>query len=888
MKRIIALILALTLLSGMSAYAVPEELWKEDKRVESLFLTGNTEAKEFDIIQKIIAYLGLADIKDISGEGDVKISVLLTAIAKIAGLEYSAETDIKQIISDLKEAKILRESAKSSLIGFPDIIYAATRITGWKKINSTKENDSTVYTEAKNAGLLRNLQYDAKRSITKCEAAQIIYNILSVNTKEAASYDEKNGNVYISDVKEEAPLLEKKYGIYLKEGITTSVYGESIRSYNDLAEDEIEINDERFKYNSTENVGNLVGRKVDYFIDSKEDYIIFVAPSEKNNIDTIEYSNEPQFSQDKIRIKEDGKWRTVKIDQYAKLVYNGLFAGTYSVSLVENYFGKDSNITLVDNNKDKRVDVVFVRKYCSYPILFNAGAQGTINFDYDLTFEGKKYIDIIPEDRYTHIKVTKNGNPVENLSDIKAGSIVSISATANEVGHKYILIEIGGKQVTGVLTAIQDEEIYCVGDKEYYVSNTLLDLQKTKPGIQKPRTGNEYTFTLDVTGQIVKASVPGGSFAYLVAIESTKKLKATGEIKLFQTDGKMYIYPLAEKVILHDQSYMDGKKYEISDLVERVQGGVEDYRTIVKYRLNDEEKIVELWLPYDNTGGQNGSVNYELTKDEVSSLTRVHYGVYGYKYRLLDTVPIFSIPSSKDAEDKFYLIRNLKYNGNQADIIPLTLYNVDKFNCAEAAVMVLDTEGDNIDKEGALFAVEKVRYTTTADGDSGYEIIGYEAGAKKSYIATDEDLTSSVGSGWPSVKISDVKFGDILQISQISSEIKGFRVLFRASEIGNDRIQYKDGNEATTLDSISGSEPLAMIIGTIDDIRNIAVRVKRNIEGEEYIDNLFLQGGGNIPAYIFNMETRELIKSTPSELHQGDKLVAYKRSAYTEILFAIR
>ena len=86
-NKIIALLLVLTLLSGSAAYAVPLDLWDEDARVESLYTAETNTVTEFDVVQKIVDYIGIASKEDISGDGEVKAAVLLRALGKIVGFE---------------------------------------------------------------------------------------------------------------------------------------------------------------------------------------------------------------------------------------------------------------------------------------------------------------------------------------------------------------------------------------------------------------------------------------------------------------------------------------------------------------------------------------------------------------------------------------------------------------------------------------------------------------------------------------------------------------------------------------------------------------------------------------------------------------------------------
>ena len=415
-NKIISLLLIFTLLSGTCAYAVPLELWQYDSRFESIYAV-NRATNDFDMLQKIIDYVGIANKEDINGEDNVKPAVILGAFAEIAGLKYGEDIENSKMIADLKAAGYLRDSAKASLLSLQDLLYAAARITGWAEADDI---DAIVYAQAKKAGLLRNLAYSSDRTLTKSEAAQLIYNTISVQVKKPKTYEEGVTNL---DKETLAPLLESRYGIVLKKGIVTSVFGESIFSENKLKADEIEIDSKKYHFNTEESKDGLVGRNAAFFMNAEDNFVIFIEPTNDNIVYDVNYNPGVSFKNLTVEYEINDEEVYFEVNPETIVVYNGVAVGTYSSAVMNKYYGKGSKITAVDNDDDGICDVLLIRKWEGFPVAFAAGTDGTIVFDSGMTFNGQAYIDVTPDDKKTHITVLRDGVPAD-YSEVKAGDVV--------------------------------------------------------------------------------------------------------------------------------------------------------------------------------------------------------------------------------------------------------------------------------------------------------------------------------------------------------------------------------------------------------------------------------------------------------------------------------
>lgn len=878
-NKIVALLLALLFISGTTAYAVPEDLWHGDDRVVNLF-TEVSAAKNFDVIQKLIDYIGVAEKDSISGENEVKSSVMLRALAKIAGISFEDDTDVNQITNDLKKAKLLRDSTKASYITMSDVLYAGARITGWAVADT---DEISLYNNVRKSGLLRNIEYGHEKKLTCAEAAQFLYNILSVNTKSlmAAEY---NGSYVSIDKNTEEPILHYKYGIIMKNGLVTSVFGESIYNYSTLNENEIELDGKLYKFNPNESQSNLVGRNAVAFVEEESDLVLFAEATVNNEIHVINFGEKPLFTSNLIEYyTNEGKQQKLNVSSDTKVIYNGMLVGGYSSEMIKNYFKEGTEITAVDNNGDRRYDYLMVRYWESIPVLLDASASGIVKFDHGRTYEGETYIDLTPEDDTIHVTVLKDGD-LADYSVITTGSIVSISSNANQTGHKYILVETYTEQVAGELVSVSGN-IYTVNGQEYPVAQTYLDAMNRVSGVTEPVVGQICTFYVDITGRIINATVmPEYSYGYIVDIAATDGLEPTCKVKMFTSEGLMEELNVSKKLVLHDDLNQLGRtvapvafaEYMAAKGRENENG---DFRCLVQYKLDSNGEIVKIWFPIDNMGAEEfGQAGYQFTKDVVNtSYVTYSGGVVKDNYWGASTI-LFSIPTEIDAIDSRYTIKKPSYHGSRWTHAS-EFYCVDEFHNIPVAVMHM-TDSSNIDNYSSLLVVDRVVTSVVGDNDEiGYKIYGTVNGEEASYSAIEDIASIPCNSGWlEGVKLTELQFGDIIQVYQAEGFVQLFRILYRIND-DDDYVKNSDGGS-------KDSGQLAITTGNYVTHKGNSFKYSQTVSG--VTNTYFKFFATNKTANIIDTKTKKVTRTTVLDLVPGDKIVIYSKRKTVQRVYVIR
>ncbi len=869
MKKLIAAILAAATLF-VNAAAVPDDLWQEDKRVEDIFLSGGT-AKEYDIIQRLLDYIGVLDTESLNRTEPTDKTAFLKGFGTIV---FGDTADGETVQKGLEELGIIAAGTNLSKPTQNDAIYAAGRISGHIR-RGTSFNDGL--NAARRNGILRNITFRDGEKITQGEFAQILYNTVSTELAEPDYY--VTGYHESWQRSSRGSLLELRYGIVLKRGIVTSIYGESLYPSNRIEEDEICIDDISYKCSADAIREQVIGREVNFFVETEENTVILAELTDKNKVQSFSCAEEVEMRTGSIEF-DDEKRITYTISSRARLLYNGVFVGTYEKGLADRYYTDGSSLTIIDNDGSGGYDVVMIEKYLSYPIA-EAGADGTVRFKYDMEYGGKRFFETMPDDPKTHVILTKNGAAV-SAEDIQTNGIISIAENISGAAVTYTKARLDMQRVTGKLESIKKGNIYRIDGTEYRVSPLLLEAQKNYYEIEQPQAGKEYTFIIDGAGLVADVDYSRGySFGYLIKAGSEEKIDgSTATLKIFTEDGEMKLFGLVKKPVIHTGGDTEGAVMTHSEAVNAIRGSSADYRTLIRYETNGKDEVKELWLPYYNTTGEIGKIEYPLTEDFTAPTnSNYYYGVLAHKY-LCTGIPVFAVPKDKDSDDSYYVIRKMDYRGNSVQTNEAcTLYSIDKYYKAQAAVMMSDNTSAFSAYQNWI-VVDTVGMSANADGDIQCTVSGWQNGAMTDVSADDLSIEAySEGMWYDGVRLGDLVSGDIIEARQAAGKITDFRVIFRPGDPREPRIQNGTGK---TVNWGSGHWALSMTYGKLNAKHDDILMV--DISGEvrpHYVHT-------NVAYYLINPDRSTLRKISASEIHEGDSVVLQKNWGKVRNVFIYR
>ena len=488
----------------------------------------------------------------------------------------------------------------------------------------------------------------------------------------------------------------------------------------------------------------------------------------------------PKFSKTNFVYQTDDKTKSVAIAPRAAFIYNEIAFPTFTV---EDLRPMEGWFTLVDEDGDKEVDVIFAEVYENYFVVSESVNGEIFNDRFYRTLDTAKFdkLEIFDEqgaDLYNDPanKVKKNsaydasrqaGTPAKAVA---ANTVISVfkSKTDENGEGRYVKIILSDGTITETLQSMvteDDETIYTIGGKDYKMNDYISSQIGVDNSLAELRAGEKYRFYLDYRGEITYFEEMGAvnQYAYLLAAgkKSGGTMSKQAEMKLVLDTEEIVVLPLADDVLYN------GVKTAELDVINSadIQKGAQ----LVRMKMNSKGEIRELNTAYSlcNTPLYK-SVGYDPTKFNMvmdysgtrpMGNNRFMFTSTNYAYDV--NTLFFYIPSSGREED--YRV----YKGTSgADKVKGT-YKVKGYDADNVltlnAVTLTDMQDTAATDYGAYYSyayiVTEVKGTTNIYGEDVKQIRAWCYDFEYNLI---EDV--------PGVLPADVKAGDILRIQVNNSE----------------------------------------------------------------------------------------------------------------------
>jgi len=417
----------------------------------------------------------------------------------------------------------------------------------------------------------------------------------------------------VSYTVEDETVLSIYQNLYMGRGRVTAIKGATLDGV--LAEaDEIYIGSVKFNKAADMNASHCFAKEVDFIYEKNGE-----ATSVVKAIDVLEDRNETvTFTSDEISgfspsdyklayIRSNGKSANVSILRGATVTYNGKpYTGKLSDIITELKSEKyRGTVTLIDSGKGN--DIVVIESF--RPFLVSVKDSKGIIYDY---YNSTDKIDIGEEKTVSLYDV--NGEMYTN--EISTDNVLMVAVSKDKEFVKAVVLGYG---VSGNVDAsLNSGKKVIIDGQEYRVDETF---RAKTTGID---AGTSWQIAVDQFGYII-AGKPDQSAALLkpgVLVDIAYKTEAFDSsvlFKVFDGDGVMGIYNLADKVVIDGKSYTKDKYIEavISDISllpgAKVQGSKLDIerQMLIRFRLDAEGRVKVV----DTTKvGSNEDAQYTLSE----------------------------------------------------------------------------------------------------------------------------------------------------------------------------------------------------------------------------------------------------------------------------------
>ncbi len=443
--------------------------------------------------------------------------------------------------------------------------------------------------------------------------AALIYNFLNADYLDIDTIS-SNGDI---EYRNEAGILFKTHGINKGVGIVSANYHTGLDIPEGTNDGGVVVIDGKSYKVGESPASALLGYKTNFFY--KEDdgirTILYIRPVEnlkKTEYDTSKGVEVSSFTENELRYSTpDGDERELRFSENTKFIYNNKAVDASLSGILDSgvFRGK---ITHIDNGNDN--DVVLIEQYKN--IIIQSINSKTLVVTDELS--GNSYsLNENENDVYVF-----NGDRASSPLKIKEGSLLTMYASKNVNGRKYIRCLIESNNVVGRVS-YKTKDMVVINDVEYGISPSCE---------QEIKVGLSAEFYVNSFGEIVTfklAEELGGNVAVILGYRTETKsaFDNTQEIRVFTQNNNAVNISLAENVVI------DGVMCKTFDETLNGKGAFRGLKnvgtaTLVRYKTNSlgEINMLDTHLP-----GTNDS-NDTITRITVDGVSRVQCFQYSSIY----------------------------------------------------------------------------------------------------------------------------------------------------------------------------------------------------------------------------------------------------------------
>lgn len=441
--------------------------------------------------------------------------------------------------------------------------------------------------------------------------------------------------------------------------------------------------------------------------------------------------------------------KSAKISSNAYIIYNG---AAYKNSLENLEFLKSmpGYIELIDNNSDKKYDVLNITAYESIIVDEIILKDSIITDKYDKS----KIIDF-DKDKFTRVVIyDKNGN-ITSSDKIISGNIVSVAKSDTFGGENCIELRISDNVKTGKITDVYSD----YGVTELQLDNIDKFYLSDRAFLSSYNVNSFVMVYLDAFNNIVYLkSDYGRNMQYGVALKTVIRNTGNSEyviMKMLTPDGFVSEMKLADKVKVDGVFYKDDPQnvYKKLKIVKTKSDGfkISDDVIVVRFQTNEDNEIKIIDTHLSGAGSSKEDTLELLANDTYVASTG---NILGWSYPVSSDAIALHITSRDYSDVDLYT-----YNFAGASLSAGTAYSTAVFKSdpesryADFIVILRGGVGLNT----SYYVVEKVSMVYNEEKDCGmYKVKGYNKGVYEEFWIDDANSYT--------LGLKDLKCGDIIRI----------------------------------------------------------------------------------------------------------------------------
>ena len=638
-------------------------------------------------------------------------------------------------------------------------------------------------------------------------------------------------------------LLTENFKLTLAEGIIKTAGFESMVPGESISQSTIKVGSLALGCD-IKNAEKYLGKSAQCWYDEqKQVRAVFV--KELNQTVTIAASDLEKF-EDGVLVVNDSitnEELTYRIDPAYTFVKNG----RYFIPASSDFVFDAGEMTLIDNDGDRRYDVVKA-DVAEYMVVSGINAYDEIIYD---TKSGTFLETKADDDFYCRLLVGDKDGVIKDasLTEISQDSVLMVYKSYD---GKYCRIVSSTTSFKGTIDEIGAHGITISG-KEYKTNSYYNSEYKTELGLN-----GRFLVAFDGTVTAFVSGTNRMSYGYLVDY-AEKKTAFENHIRIgiLTTSDKVIYAELADKVILDGTSVM---KESVS--VHLVKNGIPAYQ-LMKYSISKDGEVNALDLA---ASAPEGDGRYELSFIGDNSLTQyvsktssewwnngsmfAPFAFYG------STTVVFGVPFAAGDEPAKYEVEDFSCFapvslGNYLTGVVIDAFDIDQKLNAGAIVRYGHTN-KKVDKSQTLALIESVTDALNPEGEK-VKMITYFKGGRfyREYIPTELFATLGESDNVPGP-------GDVVRIvSNAYGEVTALRVDIDFDQSDNS-INYGPGIDGSDF-AVNRFGNLGYSVGKVltHSSSSIVLKVNEKVAGVHNLENGMLPFGvtSNVAVAVFDTKS---------------------------------
>ncbi|MEG1999171.1 MAG: hypothetical protein RR015_04070, partial [Bacteroidales bacterium] len=449
--------------------------------------------------------IGIEDTKQIVSKAQfIKALINITQPKYVPQARYNPYTDLDrenmgyQEIIDAYALGILKTNGTSfepnRWITLREAAELAVSALGY---DSTVSNGA-YYEKAQELKLFRSIKAVVNESLSFDNMAKLFANIIKTPICQK-SFKGAPGT-YTVEISEDVTVLSKCFDIVKIKGIVSEnafTTLETSRTYNP---NHIMVAGVEGKIYTTDDSVNYIGMYVEAYYRETEDgeniFLHIKLDEKKNEIYSLRAEDVASFAEGVLTYEGEKREEKITIPASVSIIYNGKQKQNDDANI---FYFNEGEIIVVDNNSDKKADVITVNSYKDMIVTGKSGDGESITGD-------GEFINLYPDDENFCSYITNDANEIIAYDDIAEKDILTYFVSEDGM---YVRIKVSKNIITDKISKYDCDEVVrgsaecrrdiaIIDGNDYEVSANYADFRN------EAKCGIKAEFYINYYGKLVK------------------------------------------------------------------------------------------------------------------------------------------------------------------------------------------------------------------------------------------------------------------------------------------------------------------------------------------------------------------------------------------------